>query len=74
VALGGGGRAATFEAESGVPAQHSAVASDGSSLMYSPALQPMPRFMGAGPVANGSLVRARPKAEPSDKWTAVGTV
>ena len=58
----------------GATAAHSAIASDGVSMMYAPALQPMPRFMGAGPVANGNLLRSRaPKAE-SDKWTAVGTV
>ena len=57
------------------PPTHSAVASDGVSVMYAPALQPMPRFMGAGPVANGQLLRSRaPRGDESDQWDAVGTV
>lgn len=50
------------------------------SSTNAPALQPMPRFMGAGPVANGSLLRSRvspfPHAPPprSLHSCAAGTV
>ena len=58
---------------------HSAVMSDGSAVMYAPALQPMPRFMGAGPIANGQLLRSRnpgfsKSSDSPDRWTNVGTI
>ena len=58
----------------------SAAAAQGDSPMYAPALQPMPRFMGAGPVANGSLLRshhggdANVELDEADKWANIGTV
>ena len=51
-------------------ANHSAVTTDGVSVMYAPALQPMPRFMGAGPVANGSLLRSRACSQCSGGTTS----
>lgn len=62
--------------DSAIPPTHSAVTAEGDSLMYAPALQPMPRFMGAGPVANGSLLRSRVSkvSDPSDEWLHAGTV
>ena len=68
----------------GMPsAAHSAVTSDGNSLMYAaqmlpslgPApLQPMPRFMGAGPVANGNLLRSRVSSVEPSQYLGAGTV
>jgi len=42
-----------------------------SDAFDAPALQPMPRFAGAGPVANGNLLR--PSRAVSDGFTGVGT-